>query len=44
MITNLGYQWGIRNPFTGQIGNPYMSYDEDRQSKKVNFNCCPIAA
>jgi hypothetical protein len=24
-----GYQWGIRNPFTGQIGNPYMSYDED---------------
>ena len=39
-----GYQWGLRNPFTGQIGNPYMSYDEDRQSKKVNFNCCPIAA
>ena len=28
MITNLGYQWGIRNPFTGQIGNPYMSYDK----------------
>lgn len=24
-----GYQWGIRNPFTGQVGNPYMSYDED---------------
>lgn len=24
-----GYQWGIRNPFTGQIGNPYMSFDED---------------
>ncbi len=24
-----GYQWGIRNPFTGQKGNPYMSYDED---------------
>lgn len=24
-----GYQWGLRNPFTGQIGNPYMSFDED---------------
>ena len=24
-----GYQWGIRNPFTGQKNNPYMSYDED---------------
>ena len=24
-----GYQWGIRNPFTGEMGNPYMSYDED---------------
>ena len=24
-----GYQWGMRNPFTGQIGNPYMSFDED---------------
>ena len=23
------YQWGLRNPFTGQIGNPYMSHDED---------------
>lgn len=23
------YQWGLRNPFTGQIGNPYMSFDED---------------
>ena len=19
----------VRNPFTGQMGNPYMSYDED---------------
>lgn len=26
------YQWGIRNPFTGQFGNPYMSYDEDSAS------------
>lgn len=23
------YQWGLRNPFTGQLGNPNMSYDED---------------
>ena len=23
------YEWGLRNPFTGQIGNPYMSHDED---------------
>lgn len=23
------YQWGLRNPFTGQVGNPYMSHDED---------------
>lgn len=24
-----GYQWGLRNPFTGQKGNPNMSFDED---------------
>ena len=24
-----GYQWGLRNPFTGQIGNQFMSFDED---------------
>lgn len=24
-----GYQWGLRNPYTGQKGNPYMSFDED---------------
>lgn len=23
------YQWGFRNPFTGQMNNPYMSFDED---------------
>ena len=23
------YQWGLRNPFTGQIGNPNASHDED---------------
>jgi hypothetical protein len=27
-----GYQWGIRNPFTGAMNNPYMSYDEDSAS------------
>jgi len=24
-----GYEWGFRNPFTGQINNGNMSYDED---------------
>lgn len=24
-----GHQWGLRNPFTGQRGNPNMSFDED---------------
>lgn len=24
-----GYQWGLRNPFTGAMNNPYMSFDED---------------
>lgn len=24
-----GYQWGIRNPFTGQKNNQFMSFDED---------------
>ena len=24
-----GYQWGFRNPFTGEVGNSNMSYDED---------------
>lgn len=23
------YEWGLRNPFTGQMGNPNMSHDED---------------
>lgn len=29
---------------TGQKGNPYMSFDEDKKLKIVNFNYCPIAA
>lgn len=24
-----GYQWGLRNPYTGQKNNDYMSFDED---------------
>ena len=24
-----GYQWGFRNPFTGELNNPQMSFDED---------------
>ena len=24
-----GYQWGLRNPFTGQLNNNNMSFDED---------------
>ena len=24
-----GYQWGLRNPFTGQKNNQFMSFDED---------------
>ena len=24
-----GYQWGLRNPFTGQMNNMNMSFDED---------------
>ena len=24
-----GYQWGLRDPFTGRKGNPHMSFDED---------------
>lgn len=23
------YRWGLRNPFTGQMGNDQMSFDED---------------
>ena len=27
-----GYMWGLRNPWTGQMNNPNMSYDEDSAS------------
>lgn len=23
------YAWGLRDPFTGRMGNPNMSFDED---------------
>lgn len=38
------YQWGLRNPFTGQMGNPYMSYDEDSASihKMSTFGVCVL--
>lgn len=27
-----GYQWGLRNPWTGAMNNENMSYDEDSAS------------
>jgi len=38
-----GYQWGpFRNPFTGQAGNPYASFDEDAAviHKKATLGIC----
>ena len=36
------YQWGLRNPFTGQMGNPYMSFDEDSAiiHRMANLGVC----
>ena len=25
-----GYQWGLRNPYTGEMNNNNMSFDEDK--------------
>ena len=36
-----GYQWGFRNPFTGQINNDNMSFDED---KAVIHKQCTLGA
>lgn len=38
------YQWGLRNPFTGQMGNPYMSYDEDSATihKQTTTGICVL--
>ena len=39
-----GYEWGIRNPFTGQLGNPYMSHDEDSATvhKMATLGVCVL--
>lgn len=39
-----GYQWGLRNPYTGQIGNPYMSFDEDSAiyHRMATFGICVL--
>lgn len=39
-----GYQWGLRNPFTGQMNNPYMSFDEDSavMHKMATFGVCVL--
>lgn len=36
------YQWGFRNPYTGQWGNPNMSYSDDRADVHVagTFGAC----
>lgn len=38
------YQWGLRNPFTGQMGNPHMSYDEDSATvhKMATLGVCVL--
>lgn len=39
-----GYQWGLRNPFTGEKNNPYMSFDEDAAviHKMTTFGICVL--
>lgn len=39
-----GYQWGLRNPFTGQISNMNMSYDEDSAviHRMANLGICVL--
>ena len=38
------YEWGLRNPFTGQMGNPYMSHDEDSATihKMTTLGICVL--
>lgn len=38
------YQWGLRNPFTGQMGNPHMSYEEDSATihKMATLGICVL--
>lgn len=39
-----GYQWGLRNPFTGQVSNMNMSYDEDSAvfHRMTTFGVCVL--
>ena len=41
-----GYQWGLRNPFTGQLGNDQMSFDEDSAvfHRMAVFGVCVLDA
>ena len=38
------YEWGLRNPFTGQMGNPNASHDEDSATihKMTTTGCCVL--
>ncbi len=39
-----GYMWGMRNPWTGSMNNPHMSYDEDSASfhKMATLGICVL--
>ncbi len=39
-----GYQWGLRNPWTGAMNNPHMSYEEDSASfhKMATLGICVL--
>ena len=39
-----GYQWGLRNPFTGQMNNQFMSFDEDSAviHRMATFGVCVL--
>ena len=39
-----GYRWGLRNPWTGQMGNSFMSFDEDSAEfhRMAKFGVCVL--
>ena len=39
-----GYEWGLRNPFTGQMNNPNMTHDEDSATihKMASLGVCVL--
>ena len=39
-----GYEWGMRNPYTGKIGNDFMSHDEDSATihKQTTTGICVL--